>query len=88
MVPKEGLEPSCLATHAPETCVSTNSTTSVKYFMPAEFFKVPLAYKLGRSCETGHETYLHYVAVGGVRVYQPACRRAGSCIGRQVSPLR
>ena len=28
-VPKEGLEPSCLATHAPETCVSTNSTTSV-----------------------------------------------------------
>ena len=29
-VPKEGLEPSCLATHAPETCVSTNSTTSVK----------------------------------------------------------
>ena len=29
LVPKEGLEPSCLATHAPETCVSTNSTTSV-----------------------------------------------------------
>jgi len=29
-VPKAGLEPACLATHAPETCVSTNSTTSVK----------------------------------------------------------
>ena len=23
LVPKKGLEPSCLATHAPETCVST-----------------------------------------------------------------
>lgn len=34
MVPKEGLEPSCLATHAPETCVSTNSTTSVKTLIP------------------------------------------------------
>ena len=29
-VPKAGLEPACLATHAPETCVSTNSTTSAK----------------------------------------------------------
>ena len=29
MVPKEGLEPSRLAAHAPETCASTNSATSV-----------------------------------------------------------
>jgi hypothetical protein len=29
-VPKAGLEPACLATHAPETCVSTNFTTSAK----------------------------------------------------------
>ncbi len=28
-VPKEGLEPSRLAAHAPETCASTNSATSV-----------------------------------------------------------
>lgn len=28
VVPKEGLEPSQLAPHAPETCVSTNFTTS------------------------------------------------------------
>ena len=28
-VPKEGLEPSHLAAHAPETCASTNSATSV-----------------------------------------------------------
>jgi len=29
LVPKEGLEPSRLAAHAPETCASTNSATSV-----------------------------------------------------------
>ncbi len=29
LVPKEGLEPSHLAAHAPETCASTNSATSV-----------------------------------------------------------
>lgn len=28
MVPRAGLEPACLAAHAPETCVSTNFTTS------------------------------------------------------------
>lgn len=27
-VPKAGLEPACLATHAPETCASTNFATS------------------------------------------------------------
>ena len=32
VVPKEGLEPSRLATHAPETCASTNSATSVLWF--------------------------------------------------------
>ena len=26
-VPRTGLEPACLATHAPETCASTNSAT-------------------------------------------------------------
>ena len=31
VVPKEGLEPSRLATHAPETCASTNSATSVSW---------------------------------------------------------
>lgn len=30
IVPKAGLEPAYLAAHAPETCVSTNSTTSAK----------------------------------------------------------
>ena len=29
-VPKAGLEPAQLAPHAPETCVSTNFTTSAK----------------------------------------------------------
>ncbi|MGA1330740.1 MAG: hypothetical protein ACO31H_04125, partial [Bacteroidia bacterium] len=29
--PKAGLEPACLATHAPETCVSTNFTTSAGF---------------------------------------------------------
>ncbi|MEN9825879.1 MAG: hypothetical protein RI953_1624, partial [Pseudomonadota bacterium] len=28
MVRMDGLEPSCLAAHAPQTCVSTNFTTS------------------------------------------------------------
>ena len=28
MVPRTGLEPACLSTHAPETCASTNSATS------------------------------------------------------------
>ena len=27
LVPKTGLEPACLSTHAPETCASTNSAT-------------------------------------------------------------
>ena len=27
-VPRTGLEPACLSTHAPETCASTNSATS------------------------------------------------------------
>ena len=27
MVPRTGLEPACLSTHAPETCASTNSAT-------------------------------------------------------------
>ena len=31
LVPKAGLEPACLATHAPETCVSTNFTTSADF---------------------------------------------------------
>ena len=33
VVPKEGLEPSRLATHAPETCASTNSATSVSWLL-------------------------------------------------------
>ena len=27
VVPRTGLEPACLSTHAPETCASTNSAT-------------------------------------------------------------
>ena len=27
LVPRTGLEPACLSTHAPETCASTNSAT-------------------------------------------------------------
>ena len=33
LVPKEGLEPSHLAAHAPETCVSTNFTTSAEHLV-------------------------------------------------------
>jgi hypothetical protein len=33
IVPKAGLEPAQLAPHAPETCVSTNFTTSAFYYM-------------------------------------------------------
>ena len=29
MVPRTGLEPACLSTHAPETCASTNSVQRV-----------------------------------------------------------
>ena len=32
-MPKEGLEPSQLAPHAPETCVSTNFTTSAEVIL-------------------------------------------------------
>ena len=32
LVPKAGLEPAQLAPHAPETCVSTNFTTSAWNF--------------------------------------------------------
>ena len=30
LVPRTGLEPACLSTHAPETCASTNSATWAK----------------------------------------------------------
>ena len=43
-MPKEGLEPSCLATHAPETCVSTNFTTSAAQVVPS--FKDQVSGKL------------------------------------------
>lgn len=36
IVPKAGLEPAHLATHASETCVSTNSTTSAKQLLSAQ----------------------------------------------------
>ena len=32
LVPRTGLEPACLSTHAPETCASTNSATWAKGF--------------------------------------------------------
>ena len=32
IVPRTGLEPACLSTHAPETCASTNSATWAKGF--------------------------------------------------------
>ena len=32
VVPRTGLEPACLSTHAPETCASTNSATWAKGF--------------------------------------------------------
>ncbi len=39
LVPKAGLEPARLATHAPETCVSTNFTTSAKQAANLMFFE-------------------------------------------------
>ena len=33
-VPRTGLEPACLSTHAPETCASTNSATWAKIIVP------------------------------------------------------
>ena len=39
IVPKAGLEPAQLSPHAPETCVSTNFTTSAKTQDP---IRVPL----------------------------------------------
>ncbi len=33
-VPRTGLEPACLSTHAPETCASTNSATWAKIIFP------------------------------------------------------
>ena len=40
-VPKAGLEPACLATHASETCVSTNFTTSALEMNDGPFSMVP-----------------------------------------------
>ena len=34
IVPRTGLEPACLSTHAPETCASTNSATWAKIIVP------------------------------------------------------
>jgi hypothetical protein len=42
MVPKAGLEPAWIAPHAPQTCVSTSSTTSAQikyYYIKAGVFK-------------------------------------------------
>jgi hypothetical protein len=42
MVPKAGLEPAWIAPHAPQTCVSTSSTTSAElefYYKNATLFK-------------------------------------------------
>ena len=33
-MPRTGLEPACLSTHAPETCASTNSATWAKIIVP------------------------------------------------------
>jgi hypothetical protein len=42
MVPKAGLEPAWITPHAPQTCVSTSSTTSAElefYYNNAALFK-------------------------------------------------
>ena len=52
-VPRTGLEPACLSTHAPETCASTNSATwaFLQYIKKAASYRV--CYRLER--KTGLE---------------------------------
>gem|GEM_PF-6945261 len=38
LLPSEGLEPSKIALHVPETCVSTNFTTTACYIISFLFF--------------------------------------------------
>ena len=60
LVPKAGLEPAHLATHAPETCVSTNSTTSAKQL------KVPRT-----GFEPAHRLRLYHLKVACLPISPP-----------------
>ena len=68
-VPRTGLEPACLSTHAPETCASTNSATwaFLQYIKKAASYRVcyrlerktglePATLTLARLCSTNWAT--------------------------------
>ena len=69
VVPRTGLEPACLSTHAPETCASTNSATwaFLQYIKKAASYRVcyrlerktglePATLTLARLCSTNRAT--------------------------------
>jgi hypothetical protein len=81
MVPKGGLEPPWLAPHAPQTCVSTNSTTSalVKNFDHRDGREKPTGICLSLLRSAVKNYFFIAGCFADTYVSQSACRLSRPC---------